>query len=146
MRRFIAYIAMCSALLLGVGAAVSPTIVNANTDLAYSEGKTLTFRLSSKDVDKNRTDNYDPANVLTEADGMEWKEPDFLLRDIASQSLTFTRDGRYLSTSLPGGVRLFSFKLSSAEVATSQSLNLLAHFALNEYKGRTSLDILVEKA
>jgi single-stranded-DNA-specific exonuclease len=78
--------------------------------------------------------------------GMEWKEPDFLLRDIASQSLTFTRDGRYLSTSLPGGVRLFSFKLSSAEVATSQSLNLLAHFALNEYKGRTSLDILVEKA
>jgi single-stranded-DNA-specific exonuclease len=78
--------------------------------------------------------------------GMEWKEPDFLLCDIASQSLTFTRDGHYLSTSLPGGVRLFSFKLSSAEVATSQSLNLLAHFALNEYKGRTSLDILVEKA
>jgi preprotein translocase subunit SecF len=71
MRRFIAYIAMCSALLLGVGAAVSPTIVNANTDLAYSEGKTLTFRLSSKDIDKNRTDNYDPANVLTEADGMD---------------------------------------------------------------------------
>jgi hypothetical protein len=50
MRRFIAYIAMCSALILGVGAAVSPTIVKANTDLAYSEGKTLTFRRSSKDI------------------------------------------------------------------------------------------------
>lgn len=70
MRRFIAYIAMCSALILGVGAAISPTVVKANTDLAYTSGKTLTFRVSSKDTDKNRN-GYDPEYALTAADGMD---------------------------------------------------------------------------
>lgn len=68
MRRLISYIVMCGAILLGVGAAVSPTIVKMNTDLAYSEGKTLTFRLSSKDTNKDRS-GYDPEYNLTEADG-----------------------------------------------------------------------------
>jgi len=73
MRRLISYIVMCGAILLGVGAAISPTVVKMNTDLAYSEGKTLTFRLSSKDTAKDR-DGYDPEYNLTEADGYDGVE------------------------------------------------------------------------
>lgn len=68
MRRLISYILMSGALLLGVAASFSPTIVNLNTDLAYSDGRTLTFRLSEKSTEK---DGYDPELNLTEADGTE---------------------------------------------------------------------------
>jgi hypothetical protein len=70
MRRFIAYIAMCSALILGVGAAISPTDRESQYRFGLHEGKTLTFRVFRKDTDKNRN-GYDPEYALTEADGMD---------------------------------------------------------------------------
>lgn len=51
MRRYISYIIMCAAMLLGVGASTVPMIKATNPDLAYADGKTLYFRASHYEVD-----------------------------------------------------------------------------------------------
>ena len=46
MRRFIAYVAMTTTLIVGVGALAAPTMLHMDMDLAYANGKTLYFRAS----------------------------------------------------------------------------------------------------
>jgi single-stranded-DNA-specific exonuclease len=77
--------------------------------------------------------------------GQEWKEPDFLLKGVETASLTFSKDGKYLSSPLPHGARLFSFRLGASYFADKPSVDLLAKLAFNEYKGRFSLDVVVDK-
>lgn len=50
MRRLLSYLALCGAMLLGVGVSVSPVVQKMNTDVAYSEGKTLYFKASSYNI------------------------------------------------------------------------------------------------
>jgi single-stranded-DNA-specific exonuclease len=78
--------------------------------------------------------------------GMEWKEPEFLLKDVATASLLFTKDGKYLSSPLKNGARLFSFSLGAKDLESLKQIDLAAKLSLNSYKGRTSLDVIVEKA
>ncbi|MDY6429848.1 MAG: hypothetical protein SPL02_01560 [Bacilli bacterium] len=52
MRRFVSYLALCGVMLLGVGISVKPVVTSMNTDVAYSDGKTLYFKASSYDVTK----------------------------------------------------------------------------------------------
>jgi single-stranded-DNA-specific exonuclease len=78
--------------------------------------------------------------------GMEWKEPEFLLSNIPTASLLFTKDGKYLSSPLPQGARLFSFSLGAKDLESLKSIDLAAKLSLNSYKGRISLDVIVEKA
>ena len=49
MRRFISYLLLGAATLLGVGAAVAPTILHMDVDMAYANGQTLYFRASELD-------------------------------------------------------------------------------------------------
>ncbi|OPZ33505.1 MAG: hypothetical protein BWY98_01259 [Tenericutes bacterium ADurb.BinA155] len=77
---------------------------------------------------------------------MEWKEPEFLLKDVATASLLFTKDGKYLSSPLKNGARLFSFSLGAKDLESLKQIDLAAKLSLNSYKGRTSLDVIVEKA
>ncbi|MCR5491894.1 MAG: hypothetical protein K6F32_07185 [Bacilli bacterium] len=51
MRRYISYIIMCAAMLLGVGASAVPMIKATNPDLAYADGKTLYFKASHYTAD-----------------------------------------------------------------------------------------------
>ena len=51
MRRYISYIIMCAAMLLGVGAATVPMVKATNPDLAYADGKTLYFKASHFEAD-----------------------------------------------------------------------------------------------
>ncbi len=51
MRRYIGYIVMCSAILLGIATTTAPFIAKMNSDLSYSEGKTLYFKASEYDED-----------------------------------------------------------------------------------------------
>jgi len=53
MRRFIAYIALTAASILGVGAAIAPTALRMDTDLAYGDGQTLYFRASRYDAESD---------------------------------------------------------------------------------------------
>lgn len=53
MRRYIGYIVMCSAVLLGIATTTAPFIAKMNSDLSYSEGKTLYFKASEYDEDSN---------------------------------------------------------------------------------------------
>ncbi len=46
MRRKIGYILFSSAILLGVGALLGPTILNLNPDISYGSGKDLVFKIS----------------------------------------------------------------------------------------------------
>ena len=49
MRRYISYLLLCGATLIGAGAAVGPTVRNMDTDLAYSSGQTLHFKAAEWD-------------------------------------------------------------------------------------------------
>ncbi len=57
MRRYIGYVILCASVLLGVGATTAPFIAKMNSDLSYSDGKTLYFKAS--EYDENSTNgNY----------------------------------------------------------------------------------------
>lgn len=53
MRRKLGYILFGSALLLGVGTLLGPTILNLNPDISYGTGKDLVFKISEKDSTYN---------------------------------------------------------------------------------------------
>ena len=57
MRRFISYIALTSALILGAGLATVPTIMNMDGDLGYADGSTLYFRAATYD-EASENGNY----------------------------------------------------------------------------------------
>jgi len=78
--------------------------------------------------------------------GQEWKEPDFLLKGVTTANLTFSKDGKYLSSPLNHGARLFSFRLGASYFADKPAVDLSAKLSLNEYKGRLSLDVIVDRA
>ncbi len=62
MRRYISYLLLCGATLIGVGASTVPTILSMDADTAYEPGKTLYFRAAEWDED-SLNGNY------TNADG-----------------------------------------------------------------------------
>ncbi|MBQ9458203.1 MAG: hypothetical protein IJU64_06880 [Bacilli bacterium] len=53
MRRFISYIALSSALILGSALATVPMIMNMDGDLGYADGQTLYFRAATYDQDSD---------------------------------------------------------------------------------------------
>ncbi len=64
MRRYIGYLIMCAAVIAGVGVSTSKVITSMETDLAYSEGKTLYFRASS--INKGESSNGEENNYYGE--------------------------------------------------------------------------------
>ncbi|MCR5348334.1 MAG: hypothetical protein K6E59_01840 [Bacilli bacterium] len=71
MRRFISYLLLCGATLLGVGAATVPTLLKLDADLAYDAGQTLYFRASEWN-ENSLNGNYTGENgaFLTYDDGL----------------------------------------------------------------------------
>ena len=59
MRRFISYIALSSALVLGSALATVPVIMNMDGDLSYADGQTLYFHAASYD-ETSENGNYSP--------------------------------------------------------------------------------------
>lgn len=108
MRRLIAYFALTGAMILGVGAATVPTILNLNADLAYQNGRTLYFKVSHFD-EESLNGNYgygyhgegDVASFLTEEDKN-------------------TTDGEYIVEKIANEMRkrLDVWEISEAEVET----------------------------
>ena len=72
------------------------------------------------------------------------EHPSFRLVSPIDQ-LAFSLDGKYLSTRLSPSVRLFSFSLGSKDFPKEGTATLSLHMALNEWKGRLSLDLLVDE-
>ncbi len=76
--------------------------------------------------------------------GNENEEPTFSLKMPVS-SLHFIKDGKYLSTSLSTGARLFSFSLGASSFPKEGEVILTFKMSENEWKGRKSLDLFVER-
>lgn len=67
--------------------------------------------------------------------------PCFLLSKKAEE-LSFSRDGRFLSTPISDKCRLFSFSLGPSSFPKKGSVELVVTFSRNEWKGKESLDLL----
>ena len=80
MRRYISYLILTGLALLGVGLASAPLIVSANTDLAYSEGKTLYFRASEYN-EASVNGNYE--DFLTDAQPVDNDGQPYVVNKIA---------------------------------------------------------------
>ena len=76
--------------------------------------------------------------------GNENEEPSFSL-SLPSSELCFSKDGKYLSTPLSSGARLFSFSLGASSFKKEGEVKLIFKMASNEWKGRSSLDLLVSE-
>ena len=61
MRRYVGYVIMCATVLLGVAATTGPFIAKMNSDLSYSDGKTLYFKASLYD-ESSKNGNYGDAD------------------------------------------------------------------------------------
>ena len=57
MRRYISYLLLCGATLLGVGASVAPTVLSMDSDMAYESGKTMYFKAAAYD-ETTQNGNY----------------------------------------------------------------------------------------
>jgi single-stranded-DNA-specific exonuclease len=77
--------------------------------------------------------------------GAGFPAPKFLLEGLDPTRFQYIKDGKFLSTSLNAQVRLFSFSINSASFPTPDKCALAVSFALHEWKGRITLDLLAEK-
>lgn len=72
--------------------------------------------------------------------GFEWPKPEFIIPDVPTLDLTYTREGTHLSTLLPTGVKLLGFHMGREEVSKTNSIALHGTFTLSEWKGRTNIE------
>jgi single-stranded-DNA-specific exonuclease len=77
--------------------------------------------------------------------GQEWKAPEFRLDNLDASAFTYLSGGKYLSTPISKEARLFSFALGKDSFAEEGTVSLKVRFALNEYRGRKSLDLYAER-
>jgi len=75
--------------------------------------------------------------------GFGHEEPHFVLHNLDTNTFCYARDGRYLSTALRSDVRLFSFSLGKEDFKNYSQVDLEVSFSLNNYRGKTGLDVLV---
>ena len=76
MRRFLSYLILCGATLVGVGASVAPVAVNMmDGDLAYADGQTLYFRVANTDVTSINGNYTDDAGGFLTYDETLSKQP-----------------------------------------------------------------------
>jgi single-stranded-DNA-specific exonuclease len=62
-----------------------------------------------------------------------------------AEKLTYSPNGQYLNTALGKSLRLFSFAYGEKDLPRKGNLKLSVTFGLNEWKGRFSIDLLVNK-
>lgn len=74
--------------------------------------------------------------------GNGYEEPHFRLEELDPTTFSYIKDGKYLSTPLGPGLRLFSFRLGSSSFASTEPVALEVTFSLHEWQGRKSLDLL----
>jgi single-stranded-DNA-specific exonuclease len=77
--------------------------------------------------------------------GMNWAAPSFLLEGLEADAFTYLKGGKYLSLPLNKEARLFSFSLNEDSFEKGEKCALKVSFALHEYQGRFSLDLLAER-
>lgn len=76
--------------------------------------------------------------------GNENEAPAFAL-SMNTSELTFTKDGKYLSTKIGVNTRLFSFQYGIQHFSEKEKVTFLCHMDANEWKGRLSLDLLADE-
>jgi len=98
--------------------------------------------LSIKDA---TLENYKLLQTLSPF-GMGWEEPSFLIGPLNRESLSYAKDGLYISTRLSPSARLFSFYLGEKDLKKGRAFSFYVKMTENNYRGKTTLDLLAESA
>ena len=78
--------------------------------------------------------------------GHDYEAPSFIIKDLPLSSLRWSADGRFLSTPLSNGVRLFSFSFAKPGLINSDDkVSLSGKLGIDEYHGAQSLTFRAEK-
>ena len=78
--------------------------------------------------------------------GHDYEAPKFEIADLPVSSLQWSRDGKYLSSPLGYGVKLFSFSYSKPEnIGMDDKVTLRGELGLEEYRGNVTLTFRCEK-
>ncbi len=78
--------------------------------------------------------------------GHDYEAPSFIIKELPLSSLRWSADGRFLSTPLSNGVRLFSFSFAKPGLINSDDkVSLSGKLGIDEYRGAQSLTFRAEK-
>ena len=77
--------------------------------------------------------------------GMSNEEPRFLLRSLQSDGFQYSPRSGCLLIPLGSGARLIGYQYRREDFAFTPRVDLVVRFALNEFRGRITLDLIAEK-
>lgn len=99
MRRYISYLLLCAATLIGVGASVVPTILNMDADTAYEPGRTLYFRAADWD-ESSLNGNYtnDQGEFIHYIDGASKQPVEYIADTMRTRLDAFGLSGYKVET------------------------------------------------
>ena len=77
--------------------------------------------------------------------GKDFEEPPFELPPLEPDGLLYAKDGKYLSMGLPGGGRLFSFKLGERQLQGNDQVILSGKLKIDEFRGQKRACLYAEE-
>ena len=77
--------------------------------------------------------------------GEGWKNPTFSIGPFFREELTFVKEGKYLSFSLPSRVRFFSFQIGEEAFSQKKKISLIGKLKEQRFKGHIQETFFIEK-
>ncbi|MGM9873598.1 MAG: DHHA1 domain-containing protein, partial [Bacilli bacterium] len=87
-------------------------------------------------------DNYNLINSFSPF-GVEWKEPKFKIKRIKTDSLTFSKDGKHIVSTLGISTRLVGFNFSSSEVLKYKYIDIFGKLKTTYFRNQTNLEFTI---
>ena len=72
--------------------------------------------------------------------GFDHKKPTFVLEDIDTSVLSYSRDENHISTPLGPSCRVLGFSMPKSELSKAKAVDLHGQFALGEWKGKSNIE------
>ena len=89
-------------------------------------------------------ENYDLINSFAPF-GEAWKAPDFLVKRIKTDALTYSRTGEHIMTYLGQGVKITGFGFDKESMKSYSYIDMIGSLRTSVYRGMKSLDFLIKK-
>lgn len=77
--------------------------------------------------------------------GMGFKEPDFIIKDIPTRALKFSRDGKHLLTPLGISSKLIGFNFPEEDIKKLPAIDLVGNFASSSFRGQLTVEFRVKR-
>ncbi|MCQ2772621.1 MAG: hypothetical protein MJ238_05040, partial [Bacilli bacterium] len=78
--------------------------------------------------------------------GVDWPEPNFILKNQDPSTFTYIKDGKFMLTWLGKDIKLLSFSISEDTFKLENKADLSITFSIDEFRGKKTLTLYADKA